>query len=75
MTGRSNTPGDTATDWIPTAERMPEQADADPWGCVMIWDHYNGCMITGWQNHQRLEAEWVTHWARIPRGPEREERK
>ena len=56
MIGMSNTPGYTATEWIPTAERMPQQADADPWGCVMIWDHYNGCMITGWQNRQRLEA-------------------
>lgn len=75
MIGMSNVPGDTATEWIPTAERMPERADADLWGCVMIWDHYNGCMITGWQNRQRLEAEWVTHWARTPRGPEKEEEK
>jgi hypothetical protein len=48
---------------------MPTAADADAYGCVLIWDRLNGVKITGWQNVQELGRENVTHWARIPAGP------
>lgn len=55
--------------WIPKKDRMPTEADADPYGCVMIWDRLNGAKITGWRNTQELSREAVTHWARLPEGP------
>ena len=69
MTRRISEPGESAALWVSTRERMPGRGDADLWGCVLIWDKYNGCMITGWQNRNRLEAETVTHWARLPEEP------
>lgn len=55
--------------WIPKKDRMPTEADADPYGCVMIWDRLNGAKITGWRNTQELGREAVTHWSRLPEGP------
>lgn len=55
--------------WIPKKDRMPTEADADPYGCVLIWDRLNGAKITGWRNTQELSREAVTHWARLPEGP------
>ena len=57
------------TMWIPKRDRMPTAADADPYGCVLIWDRLNGAKITGWRNTQELSREAVTHWARLPEGP------
>lgn len=57
------------SDWIDKRKLMPTEADADPWGCIMIWDRLNGCKITGWKNAQELGRANVTHWARLPGGP------
>ena len=59
-------------EWIDKTVRMPTAEDADPWGCVLIYDRYNGCQITGWRNTQALSRQYVTHWARMPLGPRRE---
>lgn len=56
-------------EWVRIADRKPRHEDADAWGCVLIWDRYNGVRVTGYRNHQMLDAEYVTHWARIPDGP------
>lgn len=58
--------------WINKRRLMPTAADADAYGCVLIWDRLNGVKITGWQNAQELGRENVTHWARIPAGPKGE---
>jgi hypothetical protein len=57
-------------EWIPKGERMPTEADGDPWGCVLIYDRLNGVKITGLRNVLEIGRSMVTHWARIPRGPE-----
>lgn len=61
-------------DWVDKNTRMPTAEDADYWGCVMIWDQLNGAMITGWRNAQQLNRAGVTHWARIPEGPRKEDK-
>jgi hypothetical protein len=40
----------------------------------MIWDRLNGAMVTGWRNAQQLNRAAVTHWARIPDGPRKEDK-
>lgn len=62
----------TVTTWVDKRQRMPGQDDADPYGCIMIWDRLNGAKITGWRNTQELNREAVTHWAALPAGPGKE---
>ncbi len=60
-----------SVEWISKRERMPGEADADAYGCVLIFDRLNGVRITGWRNVQELSREAVTHWAKLPEGPGR----
>ena len=48
-------------DWISVDERMPTEADADEFNCVIVWHVYNGVMITGWHNvaYNRFISHWV----------------
>lgn len=62
--------GFPTAEWIDKYERMPVESDCDPWGCVLIYDQLNGVMVTGFRNRQQLNRQGVTHWARIPVGPE-----
>lgn len=53
-------------DWISVDERMPTEADADEFNCVIVWHVYNGVMITGW--HRVAENRFISHWVpTIPR--------
>lgn len=54
--------------WVRLDRRRPTAEDADPWGCVLIWDSNNGVMLAGWRNEQQLGRPYVTHWARTPEG-------
>lgn len=62
----------TTVNWIDKTVRMPTVADADLWGCIMIWDTLNGARVTGYRNAQELNRSVVTHWARLPDGPTKE---
>lgn len=53
--------------WIEKAERLPEQQDANEWGCVIVWHTYQGVMVTGWRNAK--ENSFVTHWMHAIPGP------
>lgn len=55
--------------WYALEERMPTEADADPWGCVLCWNSHDGMMLTGYKNEYRLSPTRSTHWARVPQGP------
>lgn len=57
--------------WIDRTVRMPTKADANPQGCVLIWDENNGIMIKGWHNTAEICRAPVTHWATPPKGPRR----
>lgn len=67
-------PRDNRVCWVDKRDRMPAKADCDAWGCVLIYDRYNGVMVTGYLNRQQLDRHGVTHWARIPAGPEGEKK-
>ena len=60
-------------EWVDKHTRPPTIDDADPWGCIIIWDTHNGIMITAYNNHIAIGRENVTHFARIPAGPKKEE--
>ena len=55
-------------EWIKTSERMPTQADADVYNCVLAWHEYGGVMVMGW--HRVAENRFVVAWAPTPQGPE-----
>lgn len=53
-------------DWIDRDERLPTEADADEFNCVLVWHVYNGVMITGW--HNVAGNRFISHWTHtIPR--------
>lgn len=54
--------------WIDKALRAPEPADADALGCVLVWHVYQRCMVMGLR--EAIKNRYVTHWARLPEGPE-----
>lgn len=56
-------------DWIDKDERLPTQADADVYGCLVAWHQYNGLTVTGWR--RVLENELIVAWAHTPAGPKR----
>lgn len=53
--------------WIKAEERPPTSADADEWGCVLVWHMYQGPMITGWR--QVENNCFMTHWQHTPMPP------
>lgn len=55
--------------WIDLKERIPTKEDADEWGCVLVWDRYNGVKVCGWNNTFGLAREPVTHWMTPPERP------
>ena len=54
--------------WIDMTSRKPTQADADEYGCVMVWHLFQGAMITGWRN--AANGTYITHWQRTPDAPD-----
>lgn len=59
---------DSRIAWIRCADRMPTKRDADVYGCVVAWHMYNGLMVTGW--HRIRDNQFITAWAKTPKGPE-----
>lgn len=58
-------------DWIDREKRPPTEADADPTGCVLVWQIHNGAMITGIEN--ATKSPYITHWMRLPGAPHAQE--
>ena len=56
--------------WIDKNVQKPTEADADPWGCILLWDRHNGVKVCAWNNVQEINREPVTHWKTVPNGPE-----
>lgn len=59
--------------WINIREQTPTAADADEWGCVLVWHRYNGTQVTGWHNivvHENPDGDLITHWRHCPPPPE-----
>lgn len=56
------------SEWIDVRERLPNKRDAEWTGRVMVWHALNGCMLTGW--YMVKDNRFVTHWRRLPEGPE-----
>ncbi len=54
--------------WIPTAQRMPAEADADAYGCVLVWHRYNGAMVLHVHNVENFGA-FITDWMPTPAAP------
>lgn len=46
--------------WIDKETHPPSGADADEYGCVLVWHAFQGNMITGWRN--ALSNRFITHW-------------
>ena len=57
------------TGWIDKCDRMPEAADGDDQGCVLVWHRYQGVMVMNVRNVQNFGA-YITHWMRMPEPPE-----
>ncbi len=53
--------------WISWKTRLPTEADADIFGCVLVWDCRAGNRITGW--HQLTSNGGITTWQRLPDPP------
>lgn len=45
--------------WIDKETHPPSGADADEYGCVLVWHAFQGNMITGWRN--ALSNRFITH--------------
>lgn len=58
-------------DWIDREKQPPTEADVDATGCVLVWQIYNGAMITGIDN--ALRSPYITHWMRLPGAPDAQE--
>ena len=56
------------SEWIPFSERPPTQADADEYGCVLVWHIMNGVLVRGWENDSG--RAYISHWMHTPEGPE-----
>lgn len=54
--------------WINAESRPPTAADADEWGCVLVWHIYQGPMITSWRQVEK--NCFMTHWQHTPIPPE-----
>ena len=54
-------------DWIPREERLPTEADADAFNCVIVYHVFNGVMITGW--HRVADNRFISHWTHTPPDP------
>lgn len=55
-------------DWIDRDDRLPTEADADEFNCVIVWHVFNGVMITGW--HNVVQNSFISHWTYTPPRPE-----
>lgn len=55
------------TGWMDAAAKPPGEADADEFGCVVVWHLYNGCMVAGWK--QARDNPFMTHWQPCPSPP------
>lgn len=53
--------------WTDAQKRLPEESDADEFGCVLAFHAFNGVMVTGWK--QFRENGYLTHWQRTPKPP------
>lgn len=57
------------SEWILSAARQPTEADADEYGCVVVWHIYQGVMVLGW--HQITEENpYLPYWMPAPGKPE-----
>ena len=61
--------------WIDKNVQKPTEADADPWGCILLWDRHNGVKVCSWSNVQEINRDPVTHWMPAPSGPRKGENK
>lgn len=59
----------SVADWRRVDTEPPTKADADRWGCIMIWHELQGLMFT---NPQEIDfyKQHVHFWAHTPEGPE-----
>lgn len=55
--------------WIDAQERAPTRADADVHSCILARTVYGETIVTGY--HQIGYNGAITHWQRLPEGPER----
>ena len=61
--------GVTVPRWIPVAERLPTEDDADERGCVLVQQGRGGKNIWQWDSVSSL---FFTHWMPLPKSPEKE---
>ena len=54
--------------WVALSERPPTEADGDAQKCVLVWHELSGCMIYQVTNIEH--NSFLTHWMRLPEGPE-----
>lgn len=54
-------------DWICIRDRPPTEADADFYGCILVWHIWQGVMLIGW--HRINENRFYSHWMSPPGPP------
>ena len=58
-----------ANGWTPKSMRLPEMADADAQGCVMIWNDVSDAAFVTAVDNVRNYGTHITHWRRLPGKP------
>lgn len=58
-----------ANGWIPKSMRLPEMADADAQGCVLIWNDVSDAAFVTAVDNVRNYGTHITHWMKLPEGP------
>lgn len=54
--------------WNNAQEKLPQESDADIYGCVLAIHKYDGLKVTGY--HQIKPQSGYTHWMKLPDAPE-----
>lgn len=68
QSGAADKADDAVTQWIPAAEHMPTEADADKQGCVLAWHEYQGVIVLHIHNMTNF-GTFITHWMPTPAPP------
>lgn len=56
--------------WTPKSMRLPEMADADAQGCVMIWNDASDAAFVTAVDNVRNYGTRISHWRSLPGKPD-----